>query len=617
MTSITLISPINQASKYNVRFRDGIKINKNSKVYLNYASFTRLNNARFNGNQNLNLNSNFILPTHRLDDTTLTNDLNLTAIVDTFNSDNDNFTLDSLLFEERLNTGLQSICSNQLKNYKAIDGGNVIKTNPDDKILGLSFIDETGYDDDFKDLINGTHGYGDATGGGLNEIIKKSSASATAPFYDNYTILNSSIFPFEMLNTHKKNPNENSLQKGFNFYTEEILDNITGKISVGLFSIDMMEHVNAFTGWPHKTRGSATHNGNFCNPAIFRAGQGVQLKDNDADFDTVKGASILGSFLTFEYDGTTKNFNIYMPVNPSGDTPKNWPNINQEIVGMKLIGTHDFTNDTTLLNEDATFHIQLYNDTSTNSFKTDKFRVYFKVFCGNLGDDVEKLTQIYDSFEDIEFFPLAFFNGLDVNEGGLSLAQRKARIKAQVPFCLMFSATVQNEGLIISSSWFKHDGANDKPTSILLDYNLSFSNEISKILETSKSRNLYPNTYDSLNNIKALIYSSYSSILNGLSYDVFLNNLPIKNYKNKEKSSDGGFIKQIVATCPLPFNQNNTVNVNRGSIVGLYEPNNPIKLALDNQEITLNNIDVEIKTSHDERPAFELEKAMINIIIED
>ncbi len=90
MTSITLISPINKASNFNVRFRDPIQIKENSKVYLNYASFTRLNNAKFNGNPTINLKSSFIIPTHQLNDTTILKDLELTTIVNAFLIDGDN-----------------------------------------------------------------------------------------------------------------------------------------------------------------------------------------------------------------------------------------------------------------------------------------------------------------------------------------------------------------------------------------------------------------------------------------------------------------------------------------------------------------------------------------------
>lgn len=614
MTSITLISPVNQASKYNVRFRDGIKINKNSKVYLNYASFTRLNNARFNGNQNLNLNSNFIVPTHRLDDTTLTNDLNLTTSINTFDNELNEFVLSPKELETRLNSSLNLMCVNQLKNYKSYDiQAHVLdfETQKTEHYLGLVYKRLTPLAHELN--LNVSHGYSQVVAG--NEV-RKSTATAAQPFYDNYSISNLPVYPFQLGNNNLNDYKPE--MKEFIFEPSERLTGLDGKVSCGLLSVNMMEHLNAFTGWPHKTRGTATHNGNFCNPAIFRSAEGVQLKDNDADFDAVKTAAILGSFLTVEVDGINESFNIYLPKNASGNTPKDWTNMNQNIVGMKNIFTHDYSGDNTLITAFVRLSIQFYNDLGNSTHLTNNFKVFFKVFIKDLDEDDATYILLYDSFTTDDYFPKSFFTGLDVNEAGLTLAQRQARIKAQSPFNVIVSATEQAEGATVKVDNFTMDGATDKPTSILLDYNLSFSSEIANILDTSKTQDLFPNTEDSLNTqIKIFTYSDFRSILNGLSYDIFLNNLPIKNYKNKENNSDGGFIKQIVATCPLPFNQNNTTSINRGRIIGLYEPNNIVKLALDNQEITLNNIDVEIKTSHDERPAFELEKAMINIIIED
>lgn len=606
MTSITLISPINKASNFNVRFRDPIEIKKNSKVYLNYASFTRLNNARFSGNPSLNLKSSFIIPTHQLNDTTILNDLDLTASVDAFSIDDNDFILSPQQIETRLNTSLKSLCIEKLKDYITFEEELVTE---DAKTFKLGLVYENHGDVEYVKSIDSTNGYGQGTGG---DARTKTSASAAAPFYDNYSIITDSIFIFQQASS---NVNFSDELKRFTFTTNKDLDDITGKISIGLFSNDMMDRTDGFDGWINKTRGGAIHNNNYSNPAIFRTGNSTQIKIDDADFDTVKGAGILGSFLTLEIDGT--NLNIYQPVNAGGQLPAEWTNINQNIHAMNNIEIIDLNGTNLTLTQAITTTVIFYMDINENEHKKESFKVNFKIFMKNRTDEDEDYEEVYNSKNRDLYYPLSFFNGLDVNEVGLSLLERKARIKAQSPFGLMFSATEQGEGIIMSYTPYTMDILGN-PTSILLDYNLNFSEELGEVLDTNKTIDLYPNTYSQFTtSLRVFSYNDFRALLNGLSYDIFLNNLPIKNYKNKEKNNDGGFIKQIVGTCPLPFNEKNTTSINRGRIIGLYEPNNPVKLSLKNQAITLNNLDVAIKTSHDEKPAFELEKVMINIVIEE
>mgnify|MGYP003635318261 FL=1 len=606
MTSITLISPINKASNFNVRFRDPIEIKKNSKVYLNYASFTRLNNARFSGNPSLNLKSSFIIPTHQLNDTTILNDLDLTASVDAFSIDDNDFILSPQQIETRLNTSLKSLCIEKLKDYITFEEELIAE---DAKTFKLGLVYENHGDVEYVKSIDSTNGYGQGTGG---DARTKTSASAAAPFYDNYSIITDSIFIFQQASS---NVNFSDELKRFTFTTNKDLDDITGKISIGLFSNDMMDRTDGFDGWINKTRGGAIHNNNYSNPAIFRTGNSTQIKIDDADFDTVKGAGILGSFLTLEIDGT--NLNIYQPVNAGGQLPAEWTNINQNIHAMNNIEIIDLNGTNLTLTQAITTTVIFYMDINENEHKKESFKVNFKIFMKNRTDEDEDYEEVYNSKNRDLYYPLSFFNGLDVNEVGLSLLERKARIKAQSPFGLMFSATEQGEGIIMSYTPYTMDILGN-PTSILLDYNLNFSEELGEVLDTNKTIDLYPNTYSQFTtSLRVFSYNDFRALLNGLSYDIFLNNLPIKNYKNKEKNNDGGFIKQIVGTCPLPFNEKNTTSINRGRIIGLYEPNNPVKLSLKNQAITLNNLDVAIKTSHDEKPAFELEKVMINIVIEE
>lgn len=60
--NFNLISPKTNGYDYNTRFREDIVVNPNSKVYLNFASLSKLNSVNFTENQDIIMSSTDIYP---------------------------------------------------------------------------------------------------------------------------------------------------------------------------------------------------------------------------------------------------------------------------------------------------------------------------------------------------------------------------------------------------------------------------------------------------------------------------------------------------------------------------------------------------------------------------
>lgn len=622
MTTINLVSPSSNGNIFNVRFREPINIKKNSKVYLNYASLTRDNKFYFNTRQTMSLTPTVILPTHRLNDvatpnTLTTNSITIGVVNET--TGEEGYTMDELLQIIFNEMDLNIMEQNQLKIYKFLnekeEGINKIglEQRIGENLAFFTRFDQTQTNNGYGMLVNDA----DFEGG----FKKQSVTNAVLPFYDCFVPGRHCYFNFS---TKQANDNTLSIESGDSYIIAETnksfdgIDDLTGKVSLGLFSVDMMEHTNGFNGWVHKTRGIATHHANYANPAIFRPGGGVQIKTDDADFNTVKQSGILGSFLTVEIDGLDKTMKVYMPINGLGQKPNEWNDINQSIVGMVLIHTEDLEEFYKHSVDPIRFAIQLYNPVTDELFKGENIQNYIQIFLtktDEFGNEREYL--IYNSIGTDNYFGRNFFLGLDFTIG--TDAQKKAKLNSQTPFNIIQSSQVQGEGFkSVKLCEIPKTGTDTNPVSVILDYNFSFTTDLAEVLQTNLTSNtLYPNGTLSTNS-RFLTFNNHIDRLNQNSYDIYLNNLPIKHYKNKEDETQGGFIKPILSTIPMPFlgsNSNTATQTVGGKIIGLYQPSIKNILELNNQEININNFDVEIKKTDTEETATEIEKAKISFVI--
>tara|TARA_R110001632_G_scaffold685_3_gene2462 strand:- start:2571 stop:4724 length:2154 start_codon:yes stop_codon:yes gene_type:complete len=101
------------------------------------------------------------------------------------------------------------------------------------------------------------------------------------------------------------------------------------------------------------------------------------------------------------------------------------------------------------------------------------------------------------------------------------------------------------------------------------------------------------------------------------SYSVYIENLPLRNYKNRitevEGGQKGGIKKNILKSIPLPFSQN-TVRYGLDRIA-YYEPNNKEVSILKNQEFKTNSFNIEIRDMETDKIATDIKSAVFNFTI--
>jgi len=101
------------------------------------------------------------------------------------------------------------------------------------------------------------------------------------------------------------------------------------------------------------------------------------------------------------------------------------------------------------------------------------------------------------------------------------------------------------------------------------------------------------------------------------SYSVYIENLPLRNYKNRitevEGGQKGGIKKNILKSIPLPFSQN-TVRYGLDRIA-YYEPNNKEVSMLKNQVFKTNAFNIEIRDMETDKIATDIKSAVFNFTI--
>lgn len=196
------------------------------------------------------------------------------------------------------------------------------------------------------------------------------------------------------------------------------------------------------------------------------------------------------------------------------------------------------------------------------------------------------------------------------------------RINSQLPFNIIVSSLKQLDGFE-SISIPAYTKNNNKPTSLLVKYEIETTEELSRYLgfNTLSDRTegysdiLFPNTGDAMN--KNLVHLEGMTLdWRNESYSVSIKELPIKNYKNNDKLRSGGFSKPILANCPVPFSDSQSYRTkSKQMITATYKPNYQVISNLYNQQMTTNKFSVDINKLQSEKPANEIKKSIINFTI--
>tara|TARA_R110000868_G_scaffold796_3_gene5830 strand:- start:910 stop:3204 length:2295 start_codon:yes stop_codon:yes gene_type:complete len=106
------------------------------------------------------------------------------------------------------------------------------------------------------------------------------------------------------------------------------------------------------------------------------------------------------------------------------------------------------------------------------------------------------------------------------------------------------------------------------------------------------------------------------------SYVVYINNLPLRNYKNTRDNrtsgtatrTKGGYNKNILANIPLPYQTKYMVG---NMLLGYYEPFLKAPSDMKNQNMKLNYFNIEIRNALDDTPATHLKSSTVNFTIID
>ena len=208
------------------------------------------------------------------------------------------------------------------------------------------------------------------------------------------------------------------------------------------------------------------------------------------------------------------------------------------------------------------------------------------------------------------------------NEG----STRRNKYNSQNPFNICLSALTQNDGWseVSASSYTKVD---NKPITYFHKYELEGSDEISKEINIPSLRDiqnlpidpdraLYPNSVDTVND-NILHLTQFSLNWRNESYSIYIEELPISNYKNTEFIRSGGHSKNILCNIPAPF-QNGAITAtnNNQRITSIFQPSFKVISNLYNQELSTNHFKIDIRKQRNDKPATEIKNSIINFTIE-
>lgn len=603
-----LISPTDgNGYDYQVRFREPIVIKPASKVKLNHAKLTTDTNVTFRDDQTITFSSTKCFPSLIPGDATTNNPF---ATASPVTIEKGTYTFGELQDEiaDKIEFNFSG-SDNRAALYKAVDvspkdtDGGI----PNDLVVGIQYLTETDFTIvDFDIDASNNKDATDSVSG--NEVAyAKSSATAGTPAYDSYALADSHFLHWkmaEMVNNEIFTDARIVIQTLDNL--EDYVPATKGRIFAGFYSAEYAQGLLP-ANTPSRTTATtlqvvdvdgATGAANQVPACFF----GVEIKDGQIRFLWAKDSS----------------------------TPiRNWTSINNPIDEMEVAASVDLSviyYNSTDLDFQGQFHIVPY--ILPAEIGLDSPSVYVRVYVDNPGqlDDEDSNTNgtlIYDSQKTFHYFPYEFFKS---NEDSSVIDYTDANtINSQIPFNLLLAADHQNSGFenVNYYSIDKSEGSDANPISIVEEYQMSFSEELAIVLNSSSSQKLIPNyldgngRYNSASASKFMYVTRGNYIINSRSYSVLLNGLPIKNYKNKEEASDGGFAKTILANLPAPFSTGTNIDnsVTLGNRITIYEPHQTIVSDLLNNEIAVNSFDVKIINMETEEPATELTKSAINFTI--
>lgn len=590
--NFNLISPKNNGYDFQTRFRDDIQIAPNSSAYLNFASLSKLNSINITEDQTIQLNSTDLYPRRIPDDISSFNKLELSVYSEKFPKGIYSFEEFQVKIQDTLKTLIQKNGGKQLYYYST----NLKNFDPVEKshmVIGYFLDEDSNWK--LKDLVLDTTDIKDYGENGQNAYVK-TSATASPKIYDAYGTSTNHYYHWAYM-CEGSAPNNNLVV----LETAQTLDAMTGNIGFGLMSPEYSA-----------LKGGGANFINGTNLPLLGTGANTSLHTPKTHI-----------WFDIRASGTNRTLFIYEGRNSASSNENRLSTLDFTDNFTHRKEVHQVNLNMYFPNLDTNMKIgfQTYVRTSNDSFKGTDAKLHYRLylFGDNQGiSDLDIRDAIFDSYFELSYFSYDFFNTF-------VSPTNKNQVNSAIPFKVMMSSQVLNEGW--KSCIFRDfDKSTDDATScrsIVNSYSIKLSEQLKNYLmegtETSTIGPLYPNICEMVLDSPAFYYQKDLALdfLND-SYSVVIDELPMKNYKNKENQADGGYSRSILGNLPSPFYYTyNNASKNANLIGTTYEPNFKIVNQMNNQPIRINSMRVKIINMRTDEPATELKQSIINFTIEE
>ncbi len=667
--NINLVSPSDNGNEYTVRFKEDILIPKNSKVYLNFASLSRENNLELKADEFLGIvvSQDDQLPRVGI------NTGSIGKAYEGFPTSNNSIKITKGRYsaEGLVNTisaGLQTIIAGinttNKFNYSHLRSYDTIDSYLDKYLVGLVKNYRTESLNKQKFEIDITRSRGVAithSGEGVKTTNANIAPEASGASRPNSYSLSTKEYNHIGFRTADDINKQNWIW-GQCVSTPAELQAAGGITWLGLSSKYRNEgFTDADTGYPKdtpfRTRGNtaAINNGNGgtgnntglnANPLSF-----YQRKTTEA---TAEGRYVPDCFVCVGVGVNSKNGIPYIYVATASGATLNAGNSTAKLSGLdrqyskfdtmvmrrsasiaSVLGTVQATNANVILG------IQTYYKEHNKPYNEQN--LYFRIFAGTskpINNNQIDDGIIYDSGKgNNNFFNPKFFYNTDnlanapyeeLSAQGLSNSS-----STRYPFTPFYAGMRQDiDGFeFLDFDARQQDVAPDNQNFDIYRYRLSATGDLARILGFSEagtartdgtpqflSRFLYPALLQSKSDFSDYALTNTEKDITNKSYSVYINNIPIRNFKNTTKKQNGGFAKSILGNIPVPFSEytsgDNPNDGGRELITATYKPNFQVFNNLYNNEIKTNNFNVSIRNLDDDKPSTEILNSLINFTIQ-
>lgn len=661
MTSINLVSPVDNGHTYSVRFREPLVIEANSKVYLNFAKFKRNSSIYFNTDQTIEVVLNEVLPTvlpaaaGTANTVMGTNSITIPVINPLTNQSGYTASQLEQVINERLGGDPEVAADYGIRAVAGVPK-QMMLYNPVYERQDYSKIAIGWYKDyNILDLpswlgLSGAHNFGMAENG-LGDVCVKTSADAGADpadlYYDCFG-MSKQTYDFSYQSALSPNSENHNL---IEFQANMSVGEQVGSIFMGLSSHEIADSLkaggddwtayadgssdNSFT---HGTTGTQTSSSGrtLLVPILYKPNSSDALQSSASVAD--KAASVPQAFLGIEItgssqpDGNKQMLNIWRASNYT--TRHNAPTraaaeINR-MIKVWSCPMASLLEGADANNVNARFALQTYWAEGFQASTNDKLE--FRLFNLINSNYVDNTNLIYDSKNSIRWLTYNFFRqkGLTTINTGTD-AQKAQKANSQIPFNVLMSAQKVGEGFetLKMAGWEKTGtnsplgtATNNSPITLVQAYQFKISSELARFVGVNESDKYNPNLPE--NQVSSIVKEDADQHTDE-SYSIFLKNLPISAYKNIQSKAmsagnnvqSAGYAQPIIHDVPTPYSDSKVINSGTGDIiVGTFQPSIQKKLDLDNNRQVLNSLDVEIRDIESNVIAEGLSGSVINFTIE-